>query len=60
MTSKHIRTSGHKNGCTPTAMLNSQEIAYSDKVSTLRQMKRTPEEFEFVHEAPQLGKGSFG
>lgn len=41
-------------------MLNSQEIAYSDKVSTLRQMKRSPEEFEIVYDYPQLGKGSFG
>lgn len=54
------RTSGHKNQCIPANMLNSQEIAYSDKVSTLRQMKRSPEEFEIVFDYPQLGKGSFG
>ncbi|CAD8181572.1 unnamed protein product [Paramecium pentaurelia] len=53
-------TSGHKNQCIPQNMLNSQEIAYSDKVSTLRQMKRSAEEFEVIYDYPQLGKGSFG
>ncbi|CAK79754.1 unnamed protein product (macronuclear) [Paramecium tetraurelia] len=53
-------TSGHKTSCLPEKMINSQEISNSDKVSTLRQMKRTPEEFELIYDYPQLGKGSFG
>lgn len=40
-------------------MLNSQEIQ-SDKVSTLKNMKRTPAEFDILHEEQDLGKGSFG
>lgn len=43
--------------------LLSQELPISETVSTLRQMKRTPDDFETVQSvgnSGQIGKGSFG
>jgi hypothetical protein len=36
------------------------ELPGSDTATTLRQMKRKPEDFELVQQVSQLGRGSFG
>jgi hypothetical protein len=43
-----------------TMPLLTTDIPGSDTATTLRQMKRKPEDFECVSNVAQLGKGSFG
>ena len=47
------RAASHKMNCKP-------NTSDSSDVTTLKSMRRNPEEFEIVHQGGNLGRGSYG